>query len=183
MQVLERIARAIDRFHLGVGRLAAWLTLGMTLLGAYNAIARYLGRFVGTNLTSNALIELQWYLFSAVFLLGAAATLVTDGHVRVDVFYARLRARSRAWIDLVGTLVFLLPFALLAVALSWPALASSWAIREGSPDPGGLPRYPIKALIPLAFALLALQGIAHGARAFLVLRGRRRSLIGDGDPR
>ena len=128
--------------NLALGRLVAWLALLMITIGAYNAVARYLGRFIGFNLSSNAYLELQQYLFSALFLLAAAAVLCKDEHVRVDVLYGRLSSRGRSWIDLVGTLLFLIPFCTFALATAWPAVSNSWAIVENSPDPGGLPRYP-----------------------------------------
>lgn len=143
----------------------------MITVGAYNALARYLGRFIGFNLSSNAYLELQQYLFSALFLLAGAAALSRDEHVRVDVLYGRLGKRARAWIDLVGTLVFLIPFCGLALWLSWPSVKSSWAILEGSPDPGGLPRYPLKSLVPLAFLLLLVQGVAQAIKYVAALRG------------
>jgi TRAP-type mannitol/chloroaromatic compound transport system permease small subunit len=165
-----RLAERIDGLSRGLGRLAAWLGLAMVMIGAFNAVARYGGRFVGLNLSSNAWIELQWYLFSAVFLLGAAATLEANAHVRVDVLYGRLGERARAAIDLAGTALFLIPFCIFGILVSWPAVAASWSILEMSPDPGGLPRYPIKSLIPLAFALLILQGIAGAVRSIDRLR-------------
>ncbi|MEM8934755.1 MAG: TRAP transporter small permease subunit [Acidobacteriota bacterium] len=116
-------------------------------------------------------LETQWYLFSVVFLLGASYTLRHDRHVRVDVFYGSLTPRRRALIDLVGTLLFLLPFCGFVLWSSWPAVANSWAVREASPDPGGLPRYPIKALILVAFTLLILQGLAEIVRRVAILRG------------
>jgi len=168
-----RVARAIDQMCLVIGRAATWLALGMVLLGAFNAVARYAGRFVGVELSSNTFIELQWYLFSAVFLLAAASTLARDGHVRVDVFYGRLSPRGKAWVDLLGTLVLMLPFCAFALWVSLPSVSSSWAILEGSPDPGGLPRYPIKTLVPVAFGLLILQGFARALVNYDVLRGAR----------
>ena len=113
-------------------------------MGAFNAVARYLGKSIGLNLSSNAYIEAQWYLFSAVFLLGAAHTLQRDQHVRVDVLYGRLTARKKAWIDIIGTVCFLIPFCLFGLVISIPAVRNSWAVLEGSPDPGGLARYPLK---------------------------------------
>jgi TRAP-type mannitol/chloroaromatic compound transport system permease small subunit len=166
-----RIAHAIDRLCLGVSRAAAWLVILMVLLGAFNAIARYLGRFIGVELSSNTLIELQWYLFSAVFLLAAAGTLARDGHVRVDVLYGSLATRGRAWTDLLGTLLLMLPFCGFLLWVSWPSVANSWAILEGSPDPGGLPRYPLKTLVPIAFAMLFVQGISRVLHCVSVLRG------------
>ena len=138
-----------------------WLTLLMVLIGSFNACARYFGRGIGHNFSSNALLELQWYMFSAVFLLGAAATLKGDGHVRVDVLYGRLSRQRKAVVDLVGTLLFLIPFCIFGIWTSWEYALNSWHELEVSPDPGGLPRYPIKTLIPLAFFLLITQGISE----------------------
>ncbi|QXD16836.1 TRAP transporter small permease subunit [Rhodocaloribacter litoris] len=166
-----RLARGIDRFSERTGRVLYWLTLVMVLIGAYNAVVRYLDRYTGLGLSSNVYIELQWYLFSLVFLLGAAYTLKHDAHVRVDVFYGRLSPRGKAWINLVGTLLFLLPFCGLMLWVSWPSVVNSWAVREMSPDPGGLPRYPIKTAIPVAFVLIVVQGVAMLIRQVAVLRG------------
>jgi TRAP-type mannitol/chloroaromatic compound transport system permease small subunit len=144
----------------------------MVLLGSFNAIVRYLGPLVGLNLSSNAYIEAQWYLFTLLFLLAAAYTLKHDRHVRVDVWYSRLSRRAQAWIDLVGGVLFLIPFTLFGLWVTWPAVRASWRIMEGSPDPGGLPRYPIRTVILVAFLLLALQGVAEVIRRIAFLRGR-----------
>jgi len=157
---LKKITSIIDRISDLAGSLARWLLLGMLFLGAFNAIVRYLDRYTGLGLSSNTYIELQWYFFAAVFLLAAAATLKSDSHVRVDVFYGRLSERGQAIVDLAGSLLFLIPFCVMMLIVSWPTVRNSWAIFEQSPDPGGLPRYPIKTIIPLAFLLLLLQGIA-----------------------
>jgi TRAP-type mannitol/chloroaromatic compound transport system permease small subunit len=162
----------VDRLNDWIARGVAWLVLAMVLLGALNAVARYAGRWVGFNLSSNAYLELQWYLFSLVFLLGAAHTLRRDAHVRVDVLYGRLAPRTQAWVDIVGTLVFLIPFCLSILWLSWPMVRNSWQVLEISSDPGGLPRYPIKSVILVAFALLLLQGVAEIARRVGWLSGR-----------
>ena len=136
-------------------KLECWQrTNSFKMRGAYNAVARYVERWLGAELSSNGLLEAQWYLFSAVFLLGASATLRRDEHVRVDVLFGRLKPKGRALVDLVGTLVLLLPFCGLAIWTSMPGVIESWSITEQSPDPGGLPRYPLKAVVPLAFALL-----------------------------
>jgi len=172
MELLSRVAAWIDALNERLGRAVSWLTLVMVLLAAGNAVGRWLGRFVGLTLSSNALLELQWYLFSAVFLLAAGYTLRHGRHVRVDVLYDRLSPRGRAWIDLFGTLLFLLPFTLFCLWASWPAVVHSWATHEASPDPGVLPRYPIKSLIPIAFSLLLLQGLAHAIRQVEILRGK-----------
>lgn len=173
MALLSRFADWIDALSDRVGRAVGWLTLVMVLLGAGNAVGRWAGRRLGLSLSSNALLELQWYLFSAVFLLAAGYTLRHGRHVRVDVLYGRLPPRGRAWINLGGTVLFLLPFSIFCLAASWPAVWHSWQAREVSPDPGGLPRYPIKALIPVAFVLLLLQGLAEGIRQLEALTGRR----------
>ncbi|MEM9406227.1 MAG: TRAP transporter small permease subunit [Acidobacteriota bacterium] len=158
----------MDRLSGVLGTLASWLALLMILVGAFNALARYLGRFTGVDLSSNAYLELQWYLFSLVFLLGGSYALSRDAHVRVDVFYSRLSEKAKAWIDLLGGLLFLLPFTVFGFWVSIPSVRNSFAVREVSPDPGGLWRWPIKAVILVSFALLFLQGVAE------VLRNRAR---------
>jgi TRAP-type mannitol/chloroaromatic compound transport system permease small subunit len=159
--LLLRTARGIDRLTGGIGRFVAWLVLLMVLIGAFNAVARYLGRYMGVSLSSNAYLELQWYLFSIIFLLGAAYALREDAHVRVDVIYGRVSARARSIINIAGTIVFLIPFCVFLLWVSSPVIRASWRVREGSPDPGGLPRYPLKAMIIVCFALLLLQAISE----------------------
>lgn len=169
---MSRLSRWVDGFNEQLGRTIRWLVLAVVLIGAGNAVARYAGRWFGMNLTSNLWLELQWYLFSLVFLLGGAYTLHHNSHVRVDVFYSRLGPRGRAWTGLLGTVVFLIPFCLLMIITSWPAVRSSWVIQEMSPDPGGLPRFPIKTAIPIAFFLLLAQGCAELVHQVRTLRGR-----------
>ncbi len=171
--------RITDRITDRLGRLISWLALVMVLIGAYNALARYLGRFTGTHLSSNLYLELQWYLFSLLFLLGAGYALKEDAHVRVDVVYGRLRRRARARINVIGSAFMLIPFCIFVLWVSWPSIRNSWAIREVSPDPGGLPRYPMKAVILACFVLLLAQGVAELTRDAGVLR--RRSGLGGGD--
>jgi TRAP-type mannitol/chloroaromatic compound transport system permease small subunit len=166
-----RIADHIDGLNERVGTATAWLAAVMVAVGAFNAIARYLGKHLGQTLSSNGLIELQWYLFSALFLLGAAYTLRHNAHVRVDIIYTRLSRRGRAWVNVLGTGLFLIPFSMVTLALSWRWVRNSFAVLESSPDPGGLPRYPLKALILVGFVLLLLQGIALLIREVAVLRG------------
>jgi TRAP-type mannitol/chloroaromatic compound transport system permease small subunit len=167
-----RLAGRIDRFSEWTARLVYWLTLVAVVIGAFNAVARYLDRYTGLGLSSNTYIELQWYLFGLIFLLGAAYTLRRDGHVRVDVLFGKLSRKGQAWINTLGTVFFLFPFCFLMVRVSWPAVRNSWAVMEVSPDPGGLPRYPIKTIIPIAFILLALQGFSLLTREISVLFGR-----------
>lgn len=170
MPVLRRFSALVDALNDRIGAAIRWLALVMVLLGAYNAVARYLTRYTGLTLSSNALTELQWYAFSLIFLLGAAYGLRHDVHVRVDVLYERLAPRTRAWIDVAGTVLFLIPFSVLFLWVSWRPVLNSWSIRETSPDPGGLPRYPIKAVILVCFVLLLLQGISHVIKQVDVIR-------------
>ena len=167
------LARKIDRLTNAVGKLAYWIVLVMIGVGVWNVLGRYIGNAIGQNLSSNALIETQWYLFDIVFLLGAAYALQHDEHVRVDVFYARWSRRRKAMADLFGTLFFLLPFSILVIYFSWNAVLQSWKIRETSPDPGGLARYPIKTMILISFALLILQGISDAIKNLAIIKGLR----------
>ncbi len=166
---LLTLSRGIDWLTTQFGRLAGLLVLLMVGFGAFNAVARYVGRFTETQLSSTALVEGQWYLFSLVFLLAAAYTLKRDQHVRVDVLYGRLGPRAQAGIDLAGTVLFLLPFCVFALWVSFPTVRNSWSVLEVSPDPGGLPRYPIKSAILVSFTLLALQGISELIKKLAIL--------------
>lgn len=168
MGVLRAISRWIDVLNDWVGRSVSWLTTGMVVLTAYDTIMRY-----GFNRGNVGLQELEWHLFGIVFLVGAGYTLKEDAHVRVDIFYARLSQRGQAWINLVGSIIALIPFCILVMWAAWGFLANSWAVREMSPDPGGLPaRYALKAMIPLGFFLIGLQGISEGIKSLLKILGR-----------
>ncbi len=180
MPLMLRIADAIDRFNERFGRVIYWLTLAMVLIGSFNAIVRYLDRYTGFGLSSNTYLELQWYLFSLVFLLGAAYTLKHDAHVRVDVLFSRLGPRGQAIINLLGVIFLLFPFCILMIWVSWPAVLNSWSVMEMSPDPGGLPRYPIKTMIPVAFVLVLAQGLSMGIRQIAILF-RRTAENSDGE--
>ena len=153
---LLRLSRAIDRLNDAVGHLVYWLVLAAVVVSAGNAMIRYT-----LDLSSNAWLELQWYLYSAVFLLAAGYTLLHNEHVRIDVIYSHLPPRVRAWIDLLGSLFFLLPMALIILALSWPMVVESIERNEYSSDAGGLLRWPVKLLIPVGFLLLTLQGFSE----------------------
>jgi TRAP-type mannitol/chloroaromatic compound transport system permease small subunit len=163
---LLRLIRIIDALNERVGRVVLWLVAAVTLISAGNALARYV-----LGVSSNAWLEIQWYLFAAIFLLAAGYTLKHNGHVRVDVLYTRFSARTQAWIDLLGGLLFLLPLALLMVWLSWPGFVESVRVAEVSPDAGGLIRWPVKLLIPSGFALLALQGVSEILKRVAFLNG------------
>lgn len=166
MNTLLALTRLIDALTEHVGRLAIWLVLVTTLISAGNALVRYLA-----GESSNAWLEIQWYLFGAMFLLAAGYTLKHNGHVRIDIFYNRFGPRGRAWIDLAGGLLFLLPMALLLAWLAWPMFHEAWITQEHSPDAGGLLRWPVKLLLPLGFGLLALQGVAEVIKRIGVLSG------------
>jgi len=166
VNALLALARVIDAVTERVGRAVVWLVLVATLVSAANALARYaLGE------SSNAWLEIQWYLFGAMFLLTAGYTLKHNGHVRIDIFYNRLTPRGQAWVDLVGGLVFLLPMAGLLAWLAWPMFHEAWVTHELSPDAGGLVRWPVKLLLPAGFALLALQGVAEVIKRIGVISG------------
>jgi TRAP-type mannitol/chloroaromatic compound transport system permease small subunit len=171
MQILKRFANLVDGLNDKIGYGIKWLTLVMVLVGAGTAVLRYFGRGLGLSLNLTPPTELQWYLFSLIFLLGAAYGLNQNVHVRVDVLYEKLSAKKQAWIDLVGTVIFLLPFSLVMLYVSWPAVRSSVQLMETSPDPGGLPRWPIKIVILLAFGLLALQGLSQIVKQVEIIRG------------
>lgn len=156
MQALLKFAHAIDALNDGVGRSVKWLILLVTLISAVNALWRY-----AFGESSNAGLEVQWYLFGAVFLLAAGDTLKHNGHVRIDFIYGRLSRRGQIFIDIFGTLLFLLPFSVLMIWFSWPMFMLAWQSGEMSPDAGGLLRWPVKLLIPVGFGLLGLQGIAE----------------------
>lgn len=167
---LSKAADAIDSCTSAIGRGAAWLSLLIVLVQFALVMARYV-----FSLGSIWLDETVMYAHAGLFLLAAAWTLQTGGHVRVDVFYAEASPRTKAWIDLVGTLVFLLPFAAAVFWLSLPYVRMSWAVMERSPEASGLPFvYLLKTLIPLFAVLMASQGVAQAARAVSVLSGRRR---------
>ena len=157
MHFLRRIAQGINALNEYSGRVLAWLVLILTLLVVYDVGMRYLFRA-----GSVALQELEWHIFSLIFLLGAAYTYRHDAHVRLEILHDRLGERGRLWAQVLGDALFLLPFCVLIIYSSIPFVLSSYQMQEISPDPGGLGhRYLIKAMIPLGFALLALQGIAN----------------------
>ena len=166
MQTLLRISRAIDALNAKIGQALIWFVLVMTLVSAANAMARYL-----FNLSSNAWLELQWYLFAAVFLLCAGYTLLHNEHIRIDVVSSRLSRRSQLWIDIFGTVFFLLPVAIFIMWLSWPVFMNAWTSQEMSSNAGGLIRWPVRLLVPLGFFLLSLQGISELIKRIAVLRG------------
>lgn len=166
MSALLGFSRVIDAVNERIGRFCAWLVVLAILVSAGNAISRK-----WFNFSSNGLLELQWYLFGAVFMLGAAWTMKSNEHVRVDVVSSRLRRGTRNWIEVFGLLIFFFPFVLLHLYLSWPFFRISWTTQEWSTNPGGLIIWPAKGLILLGFFLLSLQGLSEVIKRIAIMRG------------
>jgi len=166
MRTLLKAARAIDALNEWVGRCVYWLVLVMVLESAGNAIVRKL-----FNSSSNALLEMQWYLFSAVFLLCAGWTLMRNEHVRIDILQGRLTPRGQAWLDIFGTVFFMMPMVLVFIWLSWPWFVRTYTQGEISGSAGGLILWPARLLVPVGFVLLALQGLSEIAKRVGFLAG------------
>jgi TRAP-type mannitol/chloroaromatic compound transport system permease small subunit len=166
MKVLLTISHAIDALNERVGRTVLWLVLVMALVSASNALARFL-----FNLSSNAWLELQWYLFASVFLLCAGYTLLHNEHIRIDVVSSRLSRRTQLWIDIFGTVFFLLPVTIFIMWLSWPVFVNAWTSQEISSNAGGLIRWPARLLVPVGFFLLSLQGVSELIKRIAFLKG------------
>jgi len=168
MSIMKVIINNIDTITEWFGRLAAWLVLLLIVLICYDVAMRYLFQQ-----GSVALQELEWHLFALIFLLGSAYTLKYDEHVRVDIVYQSrfMSDKSRAWVNILGTFIFLLPFCILILITSWPFVENAFYYNEGSPDPGGLPyRFILKGSLLVAFSLLVLQGIANVLRNISTLQ-------------
>jgi TRAP-type mannitol/chloroaromatic compound transport system permease small subunit len=166
MDVLLSLSRFIDAMNERLGWIANAAILVSCLVSAGNAFSRY-----AFNLSSNAWLEIQWYLFAVVVMLGTSYVLRMNEHVRVDLVYGNVSPRAQLWIDFLGTLVFLLPATILLAYMSWPLFTDSWKIQEVSTNAGGLIRWPVKLLLPLGFVLLTLQGVSEVIKRFAALRG------------
>jgi len=166
MQALLRLSRAIDWVNERVGRTIIWFVLVAVLISAGNAVIRKV-----FDMSSNAWLEVQWYLFSAVFLLGAGYTLLRNEHVRIDVLLHRLPKRAQIMVDIFGLICFLLPAAILIGAEAWPLFTKAVGSGEMSENAGGLIRWPVYALVPAGFALLALQGVSELIKRIAFLQG------------
>ena len=166
MKQLLALAHFVDTANRHISRIASALVLLACLVSAGNALSRY-----GLNLSSNAWLEIQWYMFAAMFMLGASYTLCKNEHVRVDVIYARLSTRKQIWIDLLGGILFLLPAVGILTWLSWPVFYGVWTSGEMSSSAGGLIRWPVKIFLPLGFGLLVLQGISEIIKRIAMLTG------------
>jgi TRAP-type mannitol/chloroaromatic compound transport system permease small subunit len=170
MNLLLRISRAIDAVNERLGWIADWLVLLSCLISAANAFSRY-----AFGISSNAWLEIQWYMFGALVLLGASYTLKKNEHVRVDIVYTNISTRKQIGIDIFGTVLFMLPATIILCYLSWPVFYNSWQIGEVSTNAGGLLRWPIKIFLPLGFFLLSLQGFSELIKRIAMLTGHMQA--------
>jgi TRAP-type mannitol/chloroaromatic compound transport system permease small subunit len=172
MGPLIAFSRGVDRLNAGIGKIADVAVLAACAISAGNAFMRY-----GLSWSSNAWLEVQWYLFAAIVMLGASYTLYRNEHVRVDLLFATYSPRTRLWVDVFGFVFFMLPGMVMLAWMTWPFFVDSFMRDEGSPNAGGLPRWPVKLLLPIGFALLSLQGISELIKRIALLRGH--DLSGD----
>ena len=166
MSALLRLSRLIDALNEFVGRWLAWLVLAAVLISAANAAVRK-----AFDTSSNAFLEIQWYLFAAVFLLAAGYTLLRQEHVKIDVVLGRFSKRTQVMVEMFGLAVFLLPFTIIVIDLVWPIFMRAYVMKEMSSNAGGLIRWPVFALIPAGFTLLALQGVSELIKRVAFLQG------------
>lgn len=172
MNGLLAFARAVDALNERVGKAITWLILVVVIISAGNAVVRYTADW-----SSNGLLEIQWYLFSAIFLLGAGYVLKRNEHIRIDVIAGRTSPRTQNWIDVFGIVVFMLPMVILTMWLSWPVFTLAWHSGETSANPGGLIRWPVRLLMPVGFFLLLLQALAELIKRFAFLTGRGPNVL------
>lgn len=163
--------KGADRFAEWTGAVSQYIVLVTVAVGVTNVVLRYTGEITGRRLTNNGMIEAQWYLYSLIFLFGFAYILKHQINVRVDFWFADQPGRRKAWIDLIGHSIALIPFALIGIRYSWPSVKFSWDVWEQSPDPSGLPRAPIKAMILVGFVFLLAQALAEMVKLVAILRG------------
>lgn len=166
MPALLQLSKLIDRISEFVGRWVAWLVLFAVLISTANAISRK-----AFNMSSNAFLEIQWYLFAAVFLLASGYTLLRQEHVKIDVVSGRFSKRTQIWIDIVGLVCFLLPFVVVIIKLAMPLVINAYVTHEMSSNAGGLIRWPVFAMLPLGLVLLGLQAISELIKRIAFLRG------------
>ena len=176
MGTLLNSSKIIDAINAKVGKFTTWLILATTLISAGNAIVRK-----AFDVSSNSLLEIQWYLFAAVFMLGAGYGLLKNSHVRIDFISTNLTDRTRNWIDALGFIFILVPFCLISIYLSWPMFTQALFSGEMSQNAGGLIRWPVIAIIPLGFALLMLQGVSETIKRFAFLQGQGPDVLNSED--
>ena len=166
MNALLSLSRAIDKLSERVGQTVSWLVLAAVLISAANAIVRK-----AFNVSSNSFLEIQWYLFSVVFLFCAGYTLLRNQHVRIDVIAGRLSPQAQAWIDILGTIFFLMPMAITIMWLSWPVFVQAYQRGEVSTNAGGLLIWPARLIVPIGFFLLVIQGLSELIKRVAFLKG------------
>ena len=166
MNALLALSRAIDKLNERIGLTVSWLVLAAVLISAANAVVRK-----AFNVSSNSFLEIQWYLFSVVFLFCAGYTLLRNQHVRIDVIAGRLSPQAQAWIDILGTIFFLMPMALTIMWLSWPVFVQAYQRGEVSTNAGGLLIWPARLLVPIGFFLLVIQGLSELIKRIAFLKG------------
>jgi TRAP-type mannitol/chloroaromatic compound transport system permease small subunit len=166
VNALLGLSRVIDAFNLRLGRLTMWFVLAAVLISATNAIVRK-----AFNISSNAYLEIQWYLFAAVFMLGVGYVWLKNAHVRIDFVSSKLSKRTNTIIDIIGMLVFTIPLAIIMISLSWPLFARGWTSGEMSQNAGGLIRWPVLLLIPAGFAVLLAQTLSELVKRIAFLKG------------
>lgn len=171
VKLLLGFSAFVDAVNERIGRVCDWLVLLACVVSAGNAMVRY-----AYDTSSNAWLEIQWYMFAVIVMFGAAYTLKKNEHVRVDIVYMMLNERQQIWVDIFGILLFLLPACILLGWLSWPFFAQSYAVGEHSSNAGGLLRWPIKLVMPVGFVLLALQGISELIKRIAALEGLKVAL-------
>lgn len=176
MTLLLALSRVIDKITAWIGKFTTWLILATTLISAGNAIVRKI-----FGVSSNGLLEIQWYIFAAVFLLGAGYGFLRNSHVRIDFISSRLSPRTRNWIDVGGIIAVLFPFCILMVALSWPYFVQAYNSGEMSNNAGGLIRWPVYGLVPAGFALLLVQAISELIKRLAFLTGRGPDVLSSED--
>jgi TRAP-type mannitol/chloroaromatic compound transport system permease small subunit len=166
LNALLALSRAIDKLNERIGMTVSWLVLAAVLISAANAVVRK-----AFNVSSNSFLEIQWYLFSVVFLFCAGYTLLRNQHVRIDVVAGRLSPQAQAWIDILGTIFFLMPMALTIMWLSWPVFVQAYVRHEVSTNAGGLLIWPARLLVPIGFFLLVIQGLSELIKRLAFLQG------------
>jgi len=170
MNLLLRLSAGIDAVNARLGWIADWLVLLSCLISAGNAFSRY-----AFGISSNAWLEIQWYMFGALVMLGASYTLKKNEHVRVDIVYSNVSTRRQIGIDIFGFILFMLPATVIMTYLSWPIFHNSWLLGEVSGNAGGLLRWPIKIFLPVGFALLTLQGVSELIKRIAMLSGHMKA--------
>jgi TRAP-type mannitol/chloroaromatic compound transport system permease small subunit len=167
---LLKLSSWIDALNAKFGTIADWLVLLSCLISAANAFSRY-----AFGVSSNAWLEIQWYMFAGMVLLGASYTLKRNEHVRVDIVYVNVSTRRQIGIDIFGFILFMLPATIIMAYLSWPVFYNSWALGEVSANAGGLIRWPVKIMLPIGFALLTLQGISELIKRIAMVTGHMKA--------